>query len=46
MFNAVGQIAGIAALGDDLQVLYALADCDSQLMGIDHACEGDAVALT
>jgi hypothetical protein len=41
MFDAIGQIGGVTAFADDLQVLYALADCDAQLMDIDHARKGD-----
>jgi len=45
MLDAINEIGRNTTLSDNLQVLDALADCDAQLMSVDHAGQGDAGAL-
>ena len=46
MLDAVGEVGGITALGDQFQVLHALADGDAELMGVDDAGKGNANSLS
>ena len=39
MLDAIGQIIGFAALGDQFEVLHAAANRDAKLMRVDHAGE-------
>ena len=46
VLNSINALLGISGLGDQFQISDALADCHSNLRGVDYADERAAATLT